>query len=93
LISKLFLYFHTAILYIHTVLYCTHIHSYCIFILPEGAVENEKVKLLWDINIQCENMIEARRPDIVLVGKKGHKGATIDIVVPDDVRVGENQKK
>ena len=27
---------------------------------PEGAVENEEIKVLWDINIQCDNMIEAR---------------------------------
>ena len=25
--------------------------------VPEGAVENEEVKLLWDINIQCDNLI------------------------------------
>ena len=31
--------------------------------VPEGAVENEKVKVLWDINIQCGNVIEARRQD------------------------------
>ena len=28
---------------------------------PEGAVENEEVKVLWDINVQCEKVIEARR--------------------------------
>ena len=30
---------------------------------PEGAVEDDDVKLIWDINIQCDNVIEARRPD------------------------------
>ena len=34
---------------------------------PEGPVENENVKLLWDMNIQCDNIIEARRLDTVLV--------------------------
>ena len=38
--------------------------------IPEGAVENGKVKLLWDMNIQCDNMIEARRLDIVVIDKK-----------------------
>ena len=28
------------------------------------VVENDEVKLLWDKNIQCDNVIEARRPDI-----------------------------
>ena len=37
--------------------------------IPEGAVENEKVKVLWDINVQCDNVIEARRPDIILIDK------------------------
>ena len=37
--------------------------------IPEGAAENEKVKVLWDINVQCDNVIEARRPDIILIDK------------------------
>ena len=37
---------------------------------PEGAVENENVKLLWDMTVQCDNIIEARRPYIVFVDKK-----------------------
>ena len=55
--------------------------------VPEGAVENEEVNLLWDVNIQCDNMIEVRRPDIVVVDKKEQKKTIIDIAVPDDVRV------
>ena len=34
-------------------------------------------------------MIEARRPDIIVVDKKEHKGLIIDIAVPPDVNVGE----
>ena len=30
---------------------------------PEGIVEDDDVILLWDMNIQCDNVIEARRPD------------------------------
>ena len=41
--------------------------------VPEGVVENEEVKLLWDVNIQCDNVIEARRPDIAVVEKKERK--------------------
>ena len=26
--------------------------------------------MLWDFNIQCDHIIEARRPDIVVVGKE-----------------------
>ena len=38
---------------------------------PKGVVENYDVKLIWDINIQCDNIIEARRPDLILVDKRG----------------------
>ena len=35
--------------------------------IPEGAVKNEEVKMLWDIHVQCDNMIKARRPDIIVI--------------------------
>ena len=45
------------------------------------------MKLLWDMNIQCDNIIEARRLDIVLVDKREKtKCSIIDIAVPADVR-------
>ena len=40
---------------------------------PEGVAENEGVKVLWDMNMQCDNVIEARRPDIVIIDKKEKK--------------------
>ena len=57
----------------------------------EGAVENEEVKALWDIKVQRDNVIEARRPDIILIDKKERKGIIIDIGVPADVRVGKKK--
>ena len=59
----------------------------------EGAVENEEVKLLWDNNVQCDNVIEARRPDISIVDEKEHKGLIIDIAEQADVNVGEKEKE
>ena len=60
---------------------------------PEGAVENEEIKVLWDINIQCDNLIEARRPDLIVIDKKEQKGIIIDIAVPTDVRVEEKERE
>ena len=40
----------------------------------EGVVENEEVKELLDINVQCDNVIEARRPDIIVIDKKSGTG-------------------
>ena len=31
---------------------------------PESVVENEEVKVLWDVTIQCDREIKARKPDI-----------------------------
>ena len=58
----------------------------------EGAVENEEIKVPWHINIQCDNLIETRRPDLIVIDKKEQKGIIIDIAVPADVRVEEKEK-
>ena len=60
---------------------------------PEGAVENEEIKVLWNINIQCDNLIEARRPDLIVIDKKEQKGIIVDIAVPADIRVKEKEKE
>ena len=36
---------------------------------PESVVENENFKILWDFTIQCDHMIEVRRPNMVVVDK------------------------
>ena len=36
---------------------------------PESVVENENCKILWDFNIQTDHVIEARRPDMIVVDK------------------------
>ena len=38
--------------------------------VPEGAVENEEVKVLWNSNAHGDNMIDARRPDVIIIDKK-----------------------
>ena len=58
----------------------------------EGVVENEEIKVPWHINIQCDNLIETRRPDLIVIDKKEQKGIIIDIAVPADVRVEEKEK-
>ena len=36
---------------------------------PESVIENENFKILWDFTIQCDHMIDTRRPNIVVVDK------------------------
>ena len=38
---------------------------------PELVKEDDDVKLIWDINIQCDNVTKARKPNLILVDKKG----------------------
>ena len=61
--------------------------------IPERAVYNGEMKVLWDINIQCDNVNKARRPDTILIDKKERKRVIIDIAVPADVRVGEKERE
>ena len=38
-----------------------------------AVIENDNYKLLWDFTIQCDRIMEARRPGIVFVDKKKKK--------------------
>ena len=55
--------------------------------IPEKILENEKAKLMWDYDIQTDRVIQARRPDLILVDKKTNTVSLIDVAVPWDTRV------
>ena len=40
---------------------------------PESVLENETHKLLWDFEIQTDQLISDRRSDLVIVNKKKKK--------------------
>ena len=58
---------------------------------PEGAVEDDDVKLIWDINIQCDNVIEARRPDLILVDKIVKSCVITDVAIPGSCKIREKK--
>ena len=61
--------------------------------LQNGDVlENEDYKILWDFSIQTDHVIEARRPDLVVVDKKERSCKIIDFAVPGDSRIEEKEK-
>ena len=60
---------------------------------PEGAVENEEIQILWDVMIQCDTAIKARKPDIVVVNKNERSCAIIDIAIPGEELVKKRRKK
>ena len=49
--------------------------------------------MLWDFSIQTNHVIEARRPDMIIVEKKDKKCQIIDFAVPYDTRVDEKEKE
>ena len=55
---------------------------------PENVLENENHKILWDFSI---HVIEAQRPDLVVVDKKW-SFKIIDFEVPGDSRIEEKEK-
>ena len=60
---------------------------------PIGVMEDDKAKILWDFMIQCDKMIEHRKPDIVLVDKVQLKCLIIDVACPGDNRIAEKEEK
>ena len=52
---------------------------YFYFCQPGGVEESEICKILWDMTIQCDHIIEATRPDIVVVEKESNKSIIMDI--------------
>ena len=38
-----------------------------------------RYKILWDMTIQCDHVIEARRPDMVVVEKENNKVIIVGI--------------
>ena len=53
----------------------------------------KKVKVLWRINGQCDNVIKARRPVIIVIDKKGQTGIISDIAILAEVKIGGKERK
>ena len=54
---------------------------------PSPYTENESFKTLWDFNIQTDNIIEHRRPDMIIINKTSKKAQSVDFAVPTDHRI------
>ena len=48
---------------------------------PMSVIENNLVKILWDFNIYCDRIINARRPDITIIDKTVKLITLVDISV------------
>ena len=55
---------------------------------PAPVLENDTHKLLWDFDIQTDQVISTRRPDLIIINKKKKKICKIvDFAVPADHRI------
>ena len=59
---------------------------------PRSILENEDYNILYDFSIQTDHVIEARRPDLVVVDKKERICKIIDFAVPGDSRMEGKEK-
>ena len=60
---------------------------------PQTVSENVNDKLIWDMNIKCDNVIVERRPDIVIVNKTEKRAIIIDIAIPGDKIIIDKEKE
>ena len=58
---------------------------------PKGVVETDTAKILWDFNMQTDNELQARRPDILLHDKSNKICFIIDVAIPGDARVPQKE--
>ncbi|XP_063599498.1 uncharacterized protein LOC134775819 [Penaeus indicus] len=59
---------------------------------PEGVIETERYKILWDFKVQTDHQLEHNRPDLVFYDKQQQPCQIIDVACPFDTRV-ENKMK
>ena len=60
---------------------------------PESVVENKSSKILWDFIIQCDHMIEVRRPDISVVDKVKKETMIIGVAIPGETRMCNKEQE
>ena len=54
---------------------------------PQPVTENEKLKILWDFTVQTDHIVEARRPDMMIIDKEKKSCLIVDFAVPSDHRI------
>ena len=55
-------------------------------------MENDSWKILWDFTLQTDHVLQAGRPDMVIIDKTKNKCKIIDFACPFDSRIEEREK-
>ena len=63
--------------------------------IPAPILENDSHKPLWDFNIQMDQLIPARTPDLIIINKNKRICKIVDFAIPADHRINlkESEKK
>ena len=62
---------------------------------PASVLENDTHKLQWDFDVQTDNLISDRKPDLIIINIKKRICKIVDIAVPADhrIKLKEYEKK
>ena len=60
---------------------------------PQSVSVNVNQMLIWDMNIQCDNIIAERRRDIVIINKIEKTATIIDVARPGDKIIIDKEKE
>ncbi len=60
---------------------------------PQSVVENETCKILWDLTVQTDHIIDARRPDLILIKKHDNKCIIVNFAIPYDTRIEQKERE
>ena len=55
------------------------------------VTENDSCKLPWNFYVQTDHVIQARRPDVILIDKEKNECKIIDFSIPYDSRVNAKE--
>ena len=55
-------------------------------------MENDSLKMLWDVTILIDHVIEERRPDMVITDKVKNESKIIHFECPFDSKIEEREK-
>ena len=54
---------------------------------PASVLENDTHKFLWNLDIQTDHLISARRPDLIIINKRSRICEIADFAVSADHRI------
>ena len=60
---------------------------------PTKMIENERVKILWDFQIQTDQLVKANQSVIVVVDKHQRTVVMVDVSIPSDSNIRKREHK